>query len=142
MCMQPVNQYILCYVNETITATANSTTTDCDPPLAFDCKQTDVDAGVYAQLAGTAYNCSLTTPSPAYASSPRVGGPVLPVLSSNLTGTPVNSRNYTLVFQANSSAPAPSPLSGVRYAKTPLLQAGQVQPPPKHANLFLAPSNP
>ena len=124
--LQVVNDQTYCFVNETLSAAANTTTTACDPPLAYQCSEKNAEPGVYAQQAGPVFDCSTVTPSPALSPEARAPLPVLPAPA----GTPVNDRNYTYVFQANeTTTAAPGPGPAVRYAKTAVLEAGQVSFP-------------
>lgn len=125
--LQVVNDLTYCFLNETISVSENTTTTECDTPLAFQCQETEAAAGLYAQRPGVVFNCSTNTVSPAFAPTAFAPLPRLPAPS----GTPVNSRDYTLVFQANGTSTDPGTGTPRQYAATPEIRAGQVSGPPE-----------
>ena len=59
------------------------------------------------------YRCS--TPSDSSQGSP-----------AQSVGTPVQTKSYQGVFEPNNTAQAPSTNGSIQYARTPVLEAGQV----------------
>ena len=116
--LQVQNGQTWCFHNVTTGRSQQTTTTSsCNPPLEYNCQLVNDPPSVYNQVSGPMYLCSIPGNSPGQS----------PTASNSQAGTPLQDKNYQGVFQPNYTFGAPSPQGQIQYAKTPVLQAGQVR---------------
>lgn len=105
-----------CFHNVTSTNATQTTSADCDPPLEYDCELVVESTELYSQETGSMYNCS-------------AGNGAQGISPSQSAGTPVQTKSYQGVFEPNyTSGQGQAPGAAYQYARTPVLEAGQVKP--------------